>query len=418
MMKLRQLMLAGLTAAALVPGIASGQTIADRVNKVEDQLEQQRKDLASALGIEMHALVSTVYTYGFNNPDSDFLTGRTFDTNHNNIDLNQASLFFSRQKEDEAVGFRLVLDFGEVAKSVGSVSCWDGDCNSSEQDNAVELREAFLTYKAPIGDGVTFKAGRFSTLAGYEILPNYNAFNPHISNSVMFGYFLPFTHTGLLMSFPIDIVTIDLGVVNGWDDLVDRNDGKSVHGGIGVKPMDTLSMYLSGTYGTERGDEEPFGASYGKPGNSKRGLATFNTSFQAIEQLTLALDINYGHEENALSSRSVSSTPPRPSLCTECRNAKWYGGALYAMINITDMVSLNVRGEWIDDRDAVRLFGAAGSNGGTLWDGTITLGCKVTDNLLARVEYRHDQANDEIYGKRDHSQSTQDTIATQLVYAF
>jgi hypothetical protein len=293
------------------------------------------------------------------------------------------------------VGFGLALDFGEVAKGVGGVSCWNSDCDSSEQDNSFELREAYLTYELPWDLGISLKAGRFVTLLGYEVIKSYDAFNENISRSIMFGYFLPFTHTGVLASMPIgDYLTLDLGLVNGWDDVVDRNDGKTLLGGLGITPLENLSMYLAGTYGPEQADRE----------GSKLGMVTFNTVFQPLDTLSLALDLNYASESEVVDSRGGS--------CTNCRDAEWYGVAAYATVAVTEKTSLNLRFEAMDDPDGVRGFDA------TIWNVTPTIAYQVTDHLLARAEYRHDEASKPVFGKDDRFQSGSDTLAVEAIYAF
>ena len=278
------------------------------------------------------------------------------------------------------------------------MTCWDSDCDGSESDNSFELREAYLTYKAPIGD-VTFKAGKFVTLLGYEVIKSYNSFNHNVSNSIMFGYAIPFTHTGLLANIPVgEYVAFDLGVVNGWDTVADNNDGKSLLWGLKIAPTEKFSTYFAGTFGAEQPDN----------GHSKRTMFTANATYAPVDRLTLVLDGNYGLENDL------------PGFPEGERDVDWYGVAAYALVRLTDRTSFNLRAEVFDDPDGVRSgFQAPGFGpGATVWEITPTLTCQVTENLLARAEYRHDEADKPFFGKKDRMQSGSDSVAAELIYAF
>src|SRR5262249_14608409 len=142
MRRKRNLGVTVLAGAALLIGAAPGraQTINDRVTALEKQAQDTRASLASALGIDFHAMVDTRWIYSFNDPDDAWLNTGVFDPEHNDIDLPHFNLRISREKEDEPIGFVANLDFGRVARVVGSVTCWSHGCNDSENDNSFEAR--------------------------------------------------------------------------------------------------------------------------------------------------------------------------------------------------------------------------------------------------------------------------------------
>lgn len=406
-MRLRELTMMLTVAGALsLPGVVVAQTVAERVDALEKQVQEQSQGIGAMLGIDFHAMLSGQYTYSFNDPDSGIIEYRTFDTDDNSISLDQANLYFGRNKEDESLGFTANLDFGKTAETVGFVTCWNRDCDSSEQDNAFELREFYATYKLPFslpeGFSLSVKGGKFVTLLGYEVIKSYNAFNFNASNSIMFGWAIPFTHTGLLLSSALGpMVSIDLGVVNGWDAVVDNNDGKSLLAGIKIAPVDIFSTYIAGTYGAEQPDN----------GHSKRGMVTIGSTLTATDFLTFALDLNWADETDLVEDRDGTGELNR--------GANWYGAAAYAVFKATEDLTLAVRGEIFDDPDGVRSgFQAEGyAPGVTVWEVTTTLGYQITNGLLGRVEYRHDEADKPFFGKEDTFQSGSDTIAINFIYA-
>jgi hypothetical protein len=404
-MRLREIMMGVVAGLLALPLAVPAQTVQQRLDALEQKVQEQGKSIGTALGVDIHALVSGIYTYSINNPDDDFIQYRVFDTDHGSITLEQASLFFGRNREDENLGFTINVDFGKVAEVVGSVTCWNSGCDSSEQTNSFELRDAYLTYKLPLplqeGYSISLKAGKFITLLGYEVLKTWDSFNYNISNSIMFGYAIAFTHTGLLANIGLtDKFGIDIGVVNGWDAVVDNNDGKTLLAGISIAPVEMFSTYIAGTYGAEQDDN----------GKSKRGMVTMANTLTLNEMLTFALDLNWATESDLL---------PRRDAPTGLRSANWYGVAGYVVVNPTERLSLILRAEVFDDPDGVRAgFQAPNfAPGVTVWEITPTIAYQVTDGLLARFEYRHDEADKPFFQKGDRFQNGSDTIAFQLLYA-
>jgi hypothetical protein len=387
----------GGTLAALVAGPAGAAepTLQDRVAALEKSVEENKTGLAAALGVDFQALLATGYIYSFNRPASGNLDYQVFHKKDNTFSVNDAALFISRNKENEAFGFQLTVDFGDTARYTGRD--WDGDgaLESSEETNYFELREAYLTYKLP-WLGSTLKAGTFTTLLGYEVFKTPGNFNPNITNSILFGFTNPFTHTGLLINTPLgDIASLDVGVVNGWDNFIDQNSGKTFLMGIGFSPFEDLATYTAFAYGPESLpiSEGGYGA------GSKRAELTMNAAWTVSDFLTLAIDTVYGNETELVSP-------------TGQVDADWYGAALYAMIKANDWLGFSLRGEIFDDPDGARGFDA------TVWEITPTINFQLTDSLLARLEYRHDEANKPIFEKQDRLQRGSDIVGCELILAF
>jgi len=407
-MRTRLLQLAAAAMALATATSAGAQTVQERLDTLEKKVEEQRQGLANALGIDIHGLVAVDYLYDFNKPDSRKDQLILFNEDANSFTLNQANLNLQRNKEDESFGFLMDLDFGKTAEIVGRSTRWDNSfddcptppCDSSESKNSFELRQAYLTYKVPFGDGITLKAGKFVTLAGAEVIKSYNSFNYTVSNSILFGFAIPFTHTGIMASFPMgEYFAADLGLVNGWDDVVDNNDGKSLHAGLSIKPADKFTVYLTGTYGPEQKDN----------GKSKRALVTALVTAKPLDNLTLILDANWASESDVV---------PQPDGGLD--SALWYGFAGYVIYAPTERLSLTFRTEVFDDSDGVRtgFQQAPFGPGATIWEITPSVTYEITKGLLWRTEYRHDEADKQVFEKQNRVQRGQDTVATELLYAF
>lgn len=362
------------------------ETLAKRVEAIEGH--------SLLKGIELHGFVSGTYTYNLNRPQSKNNRLAVFNEDHNTFGLNHANLQVARSGEN-GLGFLTDLDFGDTAEIVGSVTRWSNNANNTESRNSIELRQAYLTYKFSIGNGLTLKAGKFVTLHGAEVIKSWNNFNYNISNSILFGFSIPFTHTGLMASYPInDYFSLDLGVVNGWDTVADNNDGKTFHGGLTIKPHDTLSFYISGSYGPEQNDR----------GGSKRSMLTTLVTYKPMDRLTLILDHNWGSESDLVEDAAGALT----------RTADWHGIAGYAIATLTDDLSLSLRGEWFADMDATRTGLKQ-----DVWEFTPTLTYTIAEGLLARFEYRHDESSKKFFeNHKGKPLSGQDLFAGELIYAF
>ena len=142
-----------------------------------------------------------------------------------------------------------------------------------------------MTYTAGIGKGLGIKAGKFVTLLGAEVIES--PLNYNISRSFLFGYAIPFTHTGVLFSYPLmEQVSLSAGIVNGWDNVIDSNKGKSFLGNLTLQPVDILTLSLNGVYGAELPDR----------GGSKRGVFDFVGTLNVTDHTTFVTNFDYGTE--------------------------------------------------------------------------------------------------------------------------
>lgn len=393
------------TILCIVAGISAVAMGAGSAVAAEDE---DVKEILAKL-VDINAMVSTVYTYSFNDPASNRIGNRVIDQKENTIGLHDAWLAVSRMREDEDFGFMVNVDFGDAAEF--TCSDWDGsggcDGSTSEEDNSVELREAYMTYKMPVLD-MTLKAGKFVTLLGYEVLRTNTDLNPNISHSMLFGFAIPFTHVGVLVNAPLgDSASIDIGIVNGWDNVEDNNDSKTLLAGFGLEPLDMLSMYIAGTYGSEQNQMSDGGVGSG----SKRGVVTGNATLTLTEQLAFVLDVVYGNESDLI-EHSVGGSADTPAFVRR-GDAQWWGVGGYALLNFSDHLSFSLRAEVLDDMDGTRNFSGVPA---TLWEITPTIACRFNEHLVARIEYRHDEASKPIFEKDNGKmQSGSDTLAAELV---
>ena len=405
------------------------KSVTDRVNAIEKEVKDNEKTLLEKTGISIHGMVAVDYLFDINRPDAvvngvrvtqPFL--RVFENEKNSFTLNLANLHFERAVENQP-GFVIDLDFGKTADVVNNTTFFGRHCSASDVANGTcatlgapitgngtdffDVRQFYLTYTVPVGSGIKLKAGRFVTLAGAEVIKSYNNFNYNITNSILFGFAIPFTHTGLMASYAFtDQVSLDLGVVNGWDSVADNNDGKSLHSGLTLAFDPHITFYQTVMYGPEQtgrtvldNNNVPLVVHAGR---SKRLLLTSLLTIKPIDPLTLIIDYNYGNDSDSV---------PRDGLL---RTAQWQGVAGYIIYNFTDDLSATLRAEVFDDTDGARTGARA-----TYSEVSPTITYKIADGLFWRNEYRHDESDTKkVFAHEGNFVRGQDTIATELIYAF
>ena len=137
--------------------------------------------------VEVSGIVDGYYSYNNNKVDM-FTQGRAFDVRHNAFSLQLAKLTLQKaNSKDSPLGFRVDLGLGETVDRVISVS------DSSRNDATKHVLQAYASYVAPLGSGLTIDFGKFYTPIGAEVIETKDNFN--YSRGLLFTYG-PYYHTG------------------------------------------------------------------------------------------------------------------------------------------------------------------------------------------------------------------------------
>jgi len=355
--------------------------------------EAQNSELVKLLNnVNVGFYLDTGYEFNFNQPKSGENQFRSLDPQDNEFEIHAAQLSFEKLPSIEKsvadyVGFRIDLLFGEDANRVSAAGL---------SSDTVDLTQAYINVLAPIGNGLNIYAGKFVTLAGFEVIESKG--NPNITRSFLFGLAIPFTHTGVRLSYPTGPLTFTVGLNNGWDVVDDNNDGKTIESQVALD-LGIASFYLTGYFGPEQDGVD----------GDYRELITFVGTGNLTDLITVSFDLDLGWEQGV--GQSVGGE----------KDVFWRGVAGYVTYEFNPAVSLTVRGEVFKDGDGSR----TGFNQ-RLWEFTPTLSIKPFQdnknnlgNLEFRAEYRHDQSDKDVFENDNGGlEDTQDTIALQLLYSF
>jgi Putative beta-barrel porin-2, OmpL-like. bbp2 len=366
------------------------------VGLLDNKIAEGKGVLEKALGISIGGFLDTSYTWSSNHPKSPAnISGRYFDKDHNKIVFNDFHLVLDKPEKDWGVGFHIAGDFGRTGELLREATLWG---KTFHKEPSTELREAFVTTTIPVGEGIGVKGGLFVTTLGTEILLNPGAYNDNISRSFLFNYAIPLRHLGMLFTYPIlKLLTVNAGVVTGWDDPYDNNHQPSGMWGFSFTPTDQFALTSSFIYGPEQRNNDAH----------KRFTMSHVATFKPIDPLALTLEYSYGNEGKA----SLGGT----------RSANWQGVAGIVSYGWTDRFTTAFRGEVFDDADGARLGGNFyGTHADqTVGEITFTGSYKFTKMLLGRLEFRQDWSNEASFqrgaSKADKNQST---LAAQLLYSF
>jgi len=322
-------------------------------------------DVLEAWGLTLNGYLDVSYSHLSGN--GTFVSGttdRVFDAQHDSFSVHQAAFTLAKQPK-EGFGGLVNVTFGEDADLIAPYNQNPGSSSK------VDLTQAFVQYaRGP----VTAIGGKFVTLAGAEVINPTQDVN--FSRSILFGYAIPFTHTGVRGTYAVnDQLNLILGLNNGWDLLQDTNGSKTIEAGASYAPLKNLSFVTAGYFGNEKLCGS-FCTTLDGPGGY-RGLFDLVGTYGATDKLTFILNYDYGWQDNA-----ATATPTGNGVAT------WNGIAGYANYQFTDQWRGSLRLEYFNDKEGYRT-GVVQQ-----WKGmTYTLAYLPNKNIELRGEFRYDRSN-------------------------
>lgn len=312
---------------------------------------------------------------------------RVFDLKPKGLALQQLAFTLAKQPK-EGFGFLLNATGGRDADVINAYGLGFG------KQNKIDLTQAFAQYAT---GPLTVIGGKFVTMAGAEVIKS--PANPNFSRSILFGYAIPFTHTGVRATYAVDdALNVMAGVNNGWDNFRDTNNGKTLELGMTYAPSKAYSLGAQAYSGKER-----VGGLTNAGPEGTRNLIDLVGTFNATEQLTFIVNYDYGSQKNATLAAGNSGT------------AKWSGIAGYANYQINGQWRLSGRVEYFDDKDGYRT-GVAQK-----WkEATLTVGYMPIKALELRAEVRADSSNVASFVNTSGtgSSKSQRSLGVQAIYSF
>jgi len=413
-------------------------------------------------GIKLSGYVDAGYSYNFTGSGNQSNVGTRFgsDTAQRG-DFNLYAVKLALEKaltsENKAqAGFRTDVMIGEdasyfVNRTAGGVT------NTNNNSNTLFLEQAYVSIRAPVGNGWDFKVGKFASILGYEVMER--PANMNTTFGLLFNV-MPLYYTGVLSSYKFDdYLDGKLGVVNGSNS--DNNTTTNPNSSDGCAVLAALNVTAPGgnanwsnnfQYSTGN-DNNTSVSSQSTSYATQSTPATATISGTAVTANVSAYTLIYNTWGNwapkfandkllfafnaLLGNSSGSASIAGGGLSVPASiNSTWYGAGAYAKYQFNDWFSLCSRAEYLGSNNSLITGnnGAAATPSGSAinpdsgyatgesnWEYTLTAGFNVIDNLLIRAEYRLDWGSS-IYNNENANTTNSDGPAhyagAEVVYSF
>jgi hypothetical protein len=315
---------------------------------------------------------------------------RTWDAFNNGFTLNMAQLALDKTPDAKGtrVGYHVALAFGSAMNVLNNAEPQGLRHNFSGSGWDQYLMEAYFSYLAPVGKDLQFDVGKFVTPHGAEVIPTKDNWN--YSRGLLFDFAIPFYHFGMRAKYVLnDKVTLTGYLVNGWNNVIDNNSGKTLGASLGWNITKKLTLTQNYMAGPEQDDTSVAGFPvFGftplvmpTADQNWRQLTDTTLAYAVTPKLTLQTNFDYGRGDRV------------PGIN---RPVWWSGVANYVRYVFNPHNAFTVRYEYYDDHDGFTTGTAQHLN-----EATATYERRFAGHVISRLEYRRDMSNRPVFF--DHS---------------
>jgi len=366
-------------------------------------------------GLRVRGWLDQGFTWNPDSPDNRLNGPQGFNYRSNEYLMNQLYLILERPVNTEGgfwdIGGRVDLLYGtdyQFTEALGleleqdGTQKWNSD---SHMTYGFALPQFYVEAFAPIGGGLTIKAGHFYTIVGYETVPAPDNF--FYSHAYTHLYGEPFTHTGMLASYNLaPNVVVHSGWTLGVDNFTDPNDNLGYLGGITWELGPGTSIAYAFHWA-----EDSFQRRFE---NSAEYVQSIVFKHELAPGLRYVFQTDFGYGEDQKVTRREGTG-----------HAEWYGTVHYLFYDICPNLTAGMRFEWFRDEDNARITGLGEfADGGNYFDLTFGLNWKPLPSVIVRPEARWDWSNVDATGSGirgvfdDFSDKNQFTGAVDVILIF
>jgi hypothetical protein len=289
-------------------------------------------------------------------------------------------------------GFELDLRYGEDEAITFGL---DDELSINEgKDNKWLLPQWFVSAHLPIWRGVSLMAGSFFTPIGYEIGAPIDPPSGFYSHSYAFAY-QPVKHVGVLANMMLPapasggLWSLELGVVQGWNNLQDNNDDKTLIANLRWRSSDFATWVdVENIVGNEQSEDgvsdqtRPFNAVSREGDKLLRNFHSLTVTRRLSPSRRVAANAIYGHQEGG--DVAADANNPPGFLITE--DSAWYGVNFNYYDRFLPDTQFAIRAEWLRDEKGAHALLPAGDYHGL----TANLSWWALPMLRVRPEIRYD----------------------------
>ena len=385
-------------------------------------------------GIKLSGYVDAGYSYNFTgaaNGTSE-VTGRFGSDTAAKGDFNLYAVKIALEKaltsENKAqAGFRTDVMIGEDANYLINRDVIYTDSNGEQDSNALFLEQAYVSIRAPVGNGWDFKVGKFVSILGYEVIER--PANMNVTYGLLWQQ-MPLYYTGVLSSYKFDdYLDAKLGVVNGSNS--DNNTTTNPNAGDGVALLAALNVTAPGgnanwsnnfQYSSNNDNNTSYSVGQSATSNGVEDFSS-GTGYTFIYNSWGNWAPKFANDKLLFAFNALLGTASTNDGDPSQPGTTWFGAGAYAKYQFNDWFSLCSRGEYLGGNNPAKLYADYENKNLSLWEYTLTAGFNVIDNLLIRAEYRLDWGNAAVYndlgeGGRIDSSGPAHYAGAEVVYSF
>ncbi|PYX80049.1 MAG: porin, partial [Acidobacteria bacterium] len=302
--------------------------------------------------------------------------------------LNLVELVADRQPDanNSRTGYHIALGFGQAMNVVNSTD--PGGLGFGQY-----LKEAYFSYLAPVGKGLQVDAGKFVTPHGAEVIETKDNWN--YSRGLLFSYAIPFYHFGVRAKYTFnDKYAIAGYLVNGWNDVVDNNSGKTYGATFAWNPTKKFGITQNYMAGPEQTNIN----------TNWRQLSDTVVTYSPTGRLSFMVNYDYARGDHRI------PTVPKPVY--------WTGAAGYVRYLLNRSNALATRYEYYDDKYGVTTGGFTNPTPQHLHGFTETYEHLLAHHIMTRFEFRRDMSNQTSFMKGTTPVMAQNTATAGFVFMF
>ncbi|HEX9047957.1 MAG TPA: outer membrane beta-barrel protein [Verrucomicrobiae bacterium] len=302
----------------------------------------------------------------------------TFANKVDNFSLNNVDIALDKPQDESPWASGYHIDINAGTDAVGTFLN-GAQSTTSSGTASVALRQAYVVIRTPIGNGIDWKVGVQDDIIGYE--GNTDGANPNYTRSI--GYFNePTTLLGLIGSYKIvDGVTIQGGIADATTPAFGATSSDKTFAAA-------LALTAPDSWGWAKGATLNLGTLLNIDGGGQQNYyagLTVPTPL-SILKVGAAFDlVSYNNQNTATNPHNDNG---------------WVVG-VYGVLQPTDKLSFNLRGEYYDFQGGSIAMGATGValnpnylfSNGKGEEVTATIQYNLWANVISRLEFRWDHAD-------------------------
>ncbi|MFD2513308.1 porin [Pontibacter locisalis] len=338
-------------------------------DSLEFRVQDKRFNISGGLDV--------YYAYDFSEPlDKERLfTTQAF--RHNEFNLNWG--FLQADYSTEGVRATLALQTGTYVQA-----------NYAAEPNELTRLIAQANAGVKLLEGVWLDLGILPSHIGYE---NTFSLNNEVYTRALMAENSPYYETGAQLTADVsEKVTLKFLVLNGWQNIQETNDAKSLGFGISYNPTERLSLSYNNYYG----NEAPKGMEA-----KRRFFHNVYGSYIFSEKLHVAGSVDYGRQE----------------LFSSEEKGSWYAGMVLAQFKLAPRFAVAGRLEHYNDEDQI-IVSTLNPNGFQTSSASLNFDYVPTPNFLWRLEARAYDSKDKVFVGEEGAKDNNLLLVTSFAVKF